>query len=94
MSPVLHLLDYAHALRRPCRAAEVRLKAAEDNVDIREVRVELLEAKKELARYKSTYGGSLSPDARVLAAQLQQKETEIENLKLQLQQQEQVRSTP
>ncbi|GJE95491.1 BRE1-domain-containing protein [Phanerochaete sordida] len=85
--------SYLEDLKTRLAAAETRLKAAEDNTDFREVRAELLEARKELARYKSTYGGSLSPDARVLSAQLQQKEIEIENLRLQQEQQEQAETS-
>lgn len=85
--------SYLEDLKSRLDAAETRLKASADDAEVREVKAELLEARKELARYKSTYGGSLSPDARVLSAQLQQKEAEIENLRLQQQQQQQAETS-
>jgi E3 ubiquitin-protein ligase BRE1 len=74
------------------RAAEDRLKALEATNEDVDVKAQLLEANKQLEEYKSVFG-SASVDVQSLSEQLRQKEAEIQNLRLQQTQQEQVRIT-
>lgn len=75
------------------RVAETRLKAFE-NTDIGEVerKERLFVANKQLERYKAMFGetSTLPPDSKAMAEQLKRKEAELENLRLQQKQQEQV----
>lgn len=69
----------------------MRLKAIKD-VPVSEVEAkkQLLQANKQLQRFKSMFGDDASSDASGLAEQLRAKESELESLRLQLQEREQV----
>lgn len=68
----------------------MRLKAIKD-VPVSEVEAkkQLLQANKQLQRFKSMFGDA-SSDASGLAEQLRAKESELESIRLQLQEREQV----
>ena len=72
-----------------CRSAEERFRALEVPSSSLEVKVELRKVGNLLGKYDVIFG-SPSPDLQALSKQLTQKQNEIDSLRLQLKQQEQV----
>ncbi|KIP08412.1 hypothetical protein PHLGIDRAFT_88220 [Phlebiopsis gigantea 11061_1 CR5-6] len=89
-------ITYIGDLRKRLEAAETRLQAFE-HTDIGEVerKERLFVATKQLERYKAMFGpaSTLPPDSKAMAEELQRKELELHNLRLQLTQQEQAETS-